>query len=157
MMIMSLDVHLSVKGTAFMYEGSGIFIRENGQTKEISREEWDTRYPDREPVTFIPDDNDSDGMRTVFDGNITHNLNMMADAAGIYEHLWRPDEIGVTKAHQLIEPLTDGLAKLNSDPEKYKVHNPSNGWGSYTILVEFVAEYLAACRTYPNADVSVWR
>lgn len=34
--------------------------------------------------------------------NITHNLNSMAGAAGIYQHLWRPEEVGVTKARQLI-------------------------------------------------------
>lgn len=30
--------------------------------------------------------------------NITHNLGRMAKEAGIYQHLWRPEEIGVTKA-----------------------------------------------------------
>ena len=34
----------------------------------------------------------------VCDLNITHNLNKMASELGVYEHLWRPDEIGVTKA-----------------------------------------------------------
>lgn len=32
---------------------SGIFVRENGMTKEISREEWDRRNPGREPVRVI--------------------------------------------------------------------------------------------------------
>jgi len=39
---------------------------------------------------------------TIFEANITHNLNRMAQAAGIYEALWCPDEIGITKAAQLI-------------------------------------------------------
>lgn len=30
--------------------GSGIFVRENGATREITREEWDRRNPGREPV-----------------------------------------------------------------------------------------------------------
>lgn len=34
----------------------------------------------------------------LYDANITHNLNRMADEAGIYEHVWRPEEIGVTTA-----------------------------------------------------------
>lgn len=95
---------------------------------------------------------------TVFEYNITHNLNKMADAAGIYKELWRPDEIGITHAHQLIEPLTKGLAKLKSDPKKYKAHyNPSNGWGNYEGLVKFVESYLKAARANPNAKIGVSR
>ena len=29
----------------------------------------------------------------------------MADEAGIYKYLWSPEEIGITKAEQFIEPL----------------------------------------------------
>lgn len=94
---------------------------------------------------------------TVYDRNITHNLNRMAGEAGIYEALWRPEEIGITKAAQLIDPLTNGLALLRSDPARFKAFNPSNGCGSYEHLVEFVADYLKACEEYPDADVSVSR
>lgn len=93
----------------------------------------------------------------VFSRNITHNLGPMAKEAGIYQHLWRPDEIGITKASQLIEPLAKGLALLESEPERFKALNPSNGWGDYGGLVEFVGKYLGACRQFPDGDVSVWR
>lgn len=90
---------------------------------------------------------------------MTHNLTGMADAAGIYEALWRPEECKppITKARQLIEPLEAGLAALRSDPKKFKVHNPSNGWGSYEGLVEFVTRYLAACKEWPDYAVGVSR
>lgn len=86
---------------------------------------------------------------TIYSANITHNLGAMAREAGIYEALWRPDEIGVTKAHQLIAPLTE--------PDKYRALNPPNGWGSYEGLVMFVKDYLNACGMEPDADVRVWR
>lgn len=89
--------------------------------------------------------------------NITHNLNRMATEAGIYKELWRPDEIGITKAAQLIEPLTKGLELLRSDPERFRAFNPENGWGSYEGLCNFVESYLAACRAEPDADVRVSR
>lgn len=127
---MSLDVWLTVDRPV-THGGSGIYIREGGRTREVSREEWDERFPDREPVAVVP----SEGDGTVFEYNITHNLNSMADAAGIYKHLWHPEEVGVSRAADLIEPLRDGLARLNSDPQKYKKHNPSNGWGDYDGLV----------------------
>jgi len=34
--------------------GSGIFVRENGATVEISREEWDRRHPGETPFTIHP-------------------------------------------------------------------------------------------------------
>jgi hypothetical protein len=89
--------------------------------------------------------------------NITHNLNEMASEAGIYEALWRPDEIGITKAAQLIEPLKAGLDNLESDPERFQNLNPSNGWGSYEGLVSFVRDYLQACEETPDAEVYVSR
>ena len=94
---------------------------------------------------------------TVFSSNITHNLNKMAEEAGIYEHLWRPDEIGITKAEQLIDPLREGLAKLKAEPERFKKFNATNGWGLYEHLVPWVEKYLQACEANPDADVSVSR
>jgi len=93
----------------------------------------------------------------VYSRNITHNVNDMAKAAGIYYPLWRPDEIGITKAQQLIEPLTLGLALLLNDSTQFKALNPVNGWGSYDTLVDFVRDYLTACIETPDADVSVSR
>lgn len=93
----------------------------------------------------------------VYSANITHNLGAMAKEAGIYKHLWRPDEIGVTKAAQLIEPLRAGLALLQSDEARFRPFDAPNGWGRYEHLVPFVAEYLAACEANPDADVHVSR
>lgn len=93
----------------------------------------------------------------VFEANITHNLNKMADAAGIYQHLWRPEEIGVTEAHQLIEPLRAGLARMRAEPEKFRAFNAENGWGKYENLVAFTEKYLAACIENPEAQVRACR
>ena len=148
---MSLDVYLTLPGVSVSVEAR-IFIREDGQTKEITREEWDRRYPDREPFTVAQDDSEG-----VYSANITHNLNQMADAAGLYQALWRPEEIGITHAAQLIEPLSVGLELLRSNPARFATLNPANGWGSYDGLVRFVADYLEACASYPSAEVSVSR
>ena len=94
---------------------------------------------------------------TIYDRNITHNLNKMAEEAGIYKHLWRPEEIGITKASQLIEPLREGLALLLSDEERFRKFDPANKWGDYDGLVDFVREYLSSCEENPNASVSVSR
>lgn len=145
---MSLDVYLNLPGAS--RKGSGIFIRENGAVREITRAEWDEKFPDREPVVLASDD------FAIYSANITHNLNEMALQAGIYKALWRPDEIGITHAHQLIEPLKTGLKRLQQQPDYFKQFNPDNGWGDYDGLVEFVQNYLEACEKYPTAAVSVW-
>jgi hypothetical protein len=93
----------------------------------------------------------------VYWANITHNLGAMADEAGIYKHLWRPEEIGVTTAEQLIEPLREGLRLMKSDPERFKRHNSPNGWGMYENFVPWVEKYLAACEENPDATISVSR
>lgn len=150
---MSLDVYLTLKDNQVPRPDKRIFVREDGQTKEISRAEWDAKNPGREPVTLESDD-DSD---EVYSANITHNLGKMADEAGIYEYLWRPDEVGITKASQLIDPLSIGLSTLKSYPERFKKYNPENGWGNYEGLVGFVESYLEACKQFPDADVNAWR
>lgn len=93
----------------------------------------------------------------VYSDNITHNLGKMAREAGIYEYLWRPDEICITKAEQLIKPLEEGLALLKREPKHFEQFNAPNGWGMYEHFVPFVERYLEACRENPDADVSVSR
>lgn len=149
---MSLDVYL-VAPTPQKKEGSGIFVREYGRTREISREEWDALHPGRVPVTVAHDEESND----VYWANITHNLGKMADEAGIYEALWRPEELGAQRARDIIAALRGGLAALRADPERFRAFNPSNGWGDYEGLVHFVAQYLAACEQHPEAIIRVSR
>ena len=172
---MSLSVYLKVKEPVKKKQSSGIFVREGGQTKEISLSEWNKRNPDREPVKF---QSDKEETNTVYSANITHNVGTMAAEAGVYEALWRPyklkEEYNVKleedydiemafesaqaiKAKELIEPLRQGLHNLKLNPEKYKKLNPENGWGSYEGLVAFVKVYLNACYEYPDSDVEVSR
>ena len=81
----------------------------------------------------------------------------MADAAGIYKHLWRPEEIGITKAEQLIKPLSEGLRKLRADPARFRQFDSQNGWGTYDDFVPWVQKYLDACIDTPDAEISVSR
>lgn len=93
----------------------------------------------------------------VFEANITHNLNTMAEEAGLYEILWRPDVIGINRAAALIEPMKKGLADMKSNPEYYKKFDSPNGWGLYDNFIPWIEKYLAACIEYPDAMVEVSR
>lgn len=93
----------------------------------------------------------------VYSANITHNLNVMATHAGIYDCMWRPEENGIKRARDLIPSLRSGLAKLKAEPDHFAQFNASNGWGLYENFVPFVAKYLAACEENPEAFVRVSR
>jgi len=146
---MSLDVYLTVKD--ILNTESAIYLRVGGRNKRVTRANWDELNPGREP-TVVAQEN-----ANVFWANITHNLNTMAGEAGIYKELWRPDEIGITTAGQLADPLTSGLQRLKDDPAKFIPFEPENRWGTYGTLVGFVEEYLEACIKYPDATVEVSR
>lgn len=93
----------------------------------------------------------------LFSWNITHNLGLMANKAGVYYALWRPEEKGYKVAADLIPDLTNGLAVLKETPEHFRQFNPENGWGTYEGLLEFVERYLAACKEHPTATLYVSR
>lgn len=169
---MSLNVYLISK-EKHTNTSSGIFIRENGQTKEITEEEWNLKYPNK---AFYRVEQKKE-TNIIYCNSITHNLTDMAEEAGIYEALWRPyrlksnyniseddyekqhefEDNNVVQAKELIDILNTGLNKLLEDPNKYKKFNPDNGWGSYEGLVEFLINYLEACHNYPESVVKVSR
>ena len=98
----------------------------------------------------------------VYDANITHNLGKMAGkvACGkhtLYEYLWRPEEIGIKQAGELIQPLREGVKELKDKPDEYKKYDAENGWGTYKHFVPFVEKYLTACEENPDAEVDVSR
>jgi hypothetical protein len=81
----------------------------------------------------------------------------MADAAGIYGIVWRPEENGITHASQIIQPLKAGIDLMKAEPDRFTAFNPSNGWGSYADFVPWLESYLAACKRWPDAEVSASR
>lgn len=89
--------------------------------------------------------------------NITHNLTGMAAEAGIYKAIWRPEEIGATRAMDITPALREGLGMMLSAPDRFKRLNPENGWGDYDGFVEFVKEVHEACVLHPSARIEVSR
>jgi len=147
---MSLDVSL-LSDTPIEKIGTGVFVREEGGTRELTLEEVREKWPEADVSEEKYESN------KIYAANITHNLNTMAAAAGLYEALWRPDENNWMKASDLIEVLEAGLEKLKAEPEKFKKYEPDNGWGTYDGLVEFTEKYLAACKANPETRVEVSR
>jgi len=93
----------------------------------------------------------------LYRANITHNLGKMANEVGIYKHLWRPEEIGIKTAGELIEPLEEGLELMGKNPKRFKKFDAPNKWGVYKDLLSFVENYLNACKEHPKANIIISR
>lgn len=91
----------------------------------------------------------------LFHANITHNCGPMAEEAGIYKVMWRPEEIGITQPKEMIPILEEGILNLESEPLHFKGFNPDNGYGSYEGLLRVASELLKACKEFPYADLEV--
>lgn len=91
--------------------------------------------------------------------NITHNLGQMADSAGIYDCLWRPEKQDppIVTASQCVPLLRDGLKRLRNMPAEFKSLSAPNGWGVYEQFVPWVERVLAACEANPDALVRASR
>lgn len=89
--------------------------------------------------------------------NVTHNLGKMAEAAGLYLVMWRPEEVGVALARDAAPLLARGVDALKTDPDYFRSLTPANNWGSYEGLLTVASEYLAAALRWPNAKIEVDR
>ena len=87
---------------------------------------------------------------------ITHNLNKIEDECGkivgkeYYELIWRPDELlGVDNGKVPVSFVLQRLPALIADLIKYEndlvQYLPSNGWGSFEGLIDFLCDYLKDC------------
>jgi len=108
-------------------------------------------------LSYPPCEHCGNSERDVFDANITHNLNAMAEAAGIYKALWRPEENGITHARQLVEILQRGLEWLREHEAEARKLEPPNRWGTYEDFIPWIERYRDACIANPKAEVRVSR
>ena len=112
----------------------------------------------------------------IYGANITHNLNVMAEQAGIYKALWRPYQLHKDYVHtedynkemafedsvtifasDIIDVIEQGLDLLKLRPDYFSKFNSPNGWGTYVHFVPFVENYLNALKQYPNSIIIVDR
>lgn len=88
---------------------------------------------------------------SLYDG-ITYNLSaMFQEATGGL----RFTDMGGRSGAECGRILRAALQRLVSDPERFEVLNPPNGWGDYDGLVQETAKAAIAAARYPNA-VSVF-
>lgn len=159
---MSLDITI-ISPKPRIVKSTGIFIRDNGSTREATPEECPQKFPDVfKSIDEVPI---REYKTTEFwSGNITHNLTEMAKNClsfdeydvcySLYDLLWRDTQEPFTEdyLYVYIAHLACCLYTLKNDPEHFKQFNPLNGWGTYEQLVQFVEEFLKALVTMPKGS-----
>lgn len=149
---MSLDIYI-VQPEPKVVRSTGIYVRDNGETRELSLEEAKAMYPDADIKvnTYETDE--------FWHGNITHNLNKMAMQCpsfdpdySLYNLLWRDEPINDLNPYFYIDRLISCLGNLENNPDYYKQFNPENGWGTYEQLVKFVKSFVIALIDMPNGS-----
>lgn len=88
--------------------------------------------------------------------NIGNDFSPLAKKAGIYTHIWKPEELEIANAKDLIEPLSEGLKKLKENPMEYTKLGLEGGFVPWRGFVIFVEEYLKACVEWPKAKIEVF-
>lgn len=86
------------------------------------------------------------------DWNFTSNCGPMWRAAGA-----DLAEFEGRKAAECIPILDAAIKDLQANPDKYRVMDPPNGWGSYDDLVPRLEVLAQQFRYHPKATVRVWR
>lgn len=157
---MSLDLYIE-SNTPVLHRGTGVYIRKNGETKELQTKQ--------EVLTYFPDVNPDDVKETTYEDNtyfhinMTHNLNKMADkchssittvsknegTVTLYDLLWRPDEnLNITVPNMdYLESLMSCYRNLLENPRHFKRFNPDNGWGSYEQLLNNTKKFIGALQS----------
>jgi len=81
----------------------------------------------------------------------------LSNGKTLYDVLWRPEEHGFYYAKEISELLDEGWNILLADPTHFMQWDPSNHWGSYEGLCNFVYNYRNACWDNPDAEISASR
>lgn len=147
---MSLDIYI-ISPTPIKKKSTGIWVRDNGKTRELTKAEAQERYPGAEIREVEIETTE------FWSKNITHNLNTMAteclcfDDYDLYDLLWRKDEPKQSR-EWYVAHLAYCLDVLKDDPEHFKQFNPANGWGDYEQLCEFVEDFIRALIDMPEGS-----
>lgn len=91
--------------------------------------------------------------REVWSYSMSDGLKPMAEAAGLYQVIWNPHELGFTHACQCIPALTSGVVALALDRMEFEEFNHRKDLYTYDDLLRFAQYFLNACRTWPMASV----
>lgn len=86
------------------------------------------------------------------DENYTSNMASAWCEAGIMLHEWHGK-----LACECLPALNVGIAMIASDPERFRKHEPGNGWGHVDTMLVFLRKIRNACEENPSGLLEVSR
>lgn len=158
---MSLSLYIISKNPV-IHRGTGVYIRENGETRELETKQEVLKYfPDVNPDEIDEYSYEDD---EYFHLNLTHNLVKMAQeckllgshlsleggsTVTLYDLIWHPKEnLGIVVPDmEYLQDITSCYKALLENAEFFKKYNPDNGWGSYEQLLKGVKKYLCVLQS----------
>lgn len=156
---MSLDLYI-VNKTPRKRVSSGIYVRENGEIKEVlTLKDFKQHFQDCDENQFQLQEVENG---ILWKRNVTHNLANMAKHIIVGEYdfyrlLWHPDDNGFLAATKKYRELIyQGLAYMLSHRKELEQYNPENGWGSYNSLLSFVQSYAEALSILDADDYKIY-
>lgn len=126
---------------------TGIFVNDGGEIRELSWEQWNNAFP-----TLSPHASNEIVFEDQYETHISHNLTTMAIEGGFYETVWRPGDM---QAWQIIPGLEKAIFKMEHEPMRFK--QVERYKGEYNQLLNFLYEYLEACRNNPTCKIHAGR
>lgn len=86
--------------------------------------------------------------------NITHNLRNMWKEADVYDALYESEG---KLAKDVLPTLLEGLGRMVDDPDRFKQHNATNGWGLYKHAVPWLTQLIVEFQKYPEGKIGISR
>lgn len=88
----------------------------------------------------------------VAEKNITHNLSGMWRQAGVYSALYESEGL---RAKDVLPVLEEGLRLMQAQPQRFKVYDSPNGWGTYKNAVPWLSDLIVEFKKYPEGIIGV--
>lgn len=84
--------------------------------------------------------------------NLTYNYGPMFREADPNFEFGMFDEKHASEMADYLQHII--LSQMLDDPERFRVHDAPNGWGTFEQLIPRMVEFIIACRRWPHAKVS---
>lgn len=124
-------------------------------------------------VRIAKTNNKGEYLDTIWWGNITHNMNMMAThvpikysdeesmvsfVGSLYDVVWNLEEIGdgyFVDTTNMGKALSLGICYMIKHRMELLQYNPENGWGDYDKFLIFLIDYKNNCEDNPNCKIEI--
>lgn len=93
-------------------------------------------------------------LEELFSANITHNLTRMWREAGVFDALYESEG---KRAADIVGALTEGVATMAREPDRFHAFSAPNKWGTYEQALPWLERVREACIESPYGVIHISR